>query len=491
MIKSKKSLQDAPKKEVRDIIRLFSPENTYKKQESVFNTHSKALIVETLVFLGDTQTNWSDYLKPACIQALIYRIQNLLPEECGVCKETYVVKKTDSRLLSCSICKQEVHHKCFQSILRNKDIMMEIYNTPGFHYLCVSCELSVIPQENCGLKKKKKKDLAKVSDIPKDNESQGGGMSERDRTSPIPTSGLSQNVNTIESFSHVRIEKQTQNVDRGHVNPEVIILTKNDKREEAAQSSHDHENGSENNNSCNQMNDNVKRSKEANNGSSRKSSKSTGNENVPKVCNHYRNNNCRHGIRGRGCAFSHPKRCSKLMKYGTKKNQGCNLGKNCPDFHPKMCPTSIAKLECLDHKCNLCHVKGTKRRREQNLNMSNQDTTSRKSSHPKASSLENLSPTGTRHRDDSTEPQCVETEETRQIQRTAEASISQRYFLDQINLLKKDFQEVVDQKIKSLFSSNPPLPQTMIQPYMVPPHQSMMFQLPLNHSQVPLLHRQF
>ena len=123
--------------------------------------------------------------------------------------------------------------------------------------------------------------------------------------------------------------------------------------------------------------------------------------------------------------------------------------------------------------------------------MSNQDTTSRKPSHAKASSLENLSPTGTRHPDDSTEPHCVETEETRQIQRTAEASISQRYFLDQINLLKKDFQEVVDQKIKSLFSSNPPLPQTMIQPYMVPPHQSMMFQLPLNHSQVPLLHRQF
>ena len=53
------------------------------------------------------------------------------------------------------------------------------------------------------------------------------------------------------------------------------------------------------------------------------------------ICNRYRNNNCEHGLKGNGCRFSHPKRCSKLMNHGTKAGKGCNLGRNCPHFHRK------------------------------------------------------------------------------------------------------------------------------------------------------------
>ena len=71
----------------------------------------------------------------------------------------------------------------------------------------------------------------------------------------------------------------------------------------------------------------------------------------------------KNGMKGNGCSFHHPKRCAKLMSYGTKTNKGCNLGNKCPDFHPKMCPMSISKSEFFDMDCTLCHVKGTRRKK--------------------------------------------------------------------------------------------------------------------------------
>ena len=65
---------------------------------------------------------------------------------------------------------------------------------------------------------------------------------------------------------------------------------------------------------------------------------------VPKkVCHHYKNSKCQFGMKGNGCKFDHPKRCRKLMNHGTKAGKGCNLGINCNEFHPKMCPMSITK----------------------------------------------------------------------------------------------------------------------------------------------------
>ena len=96
---------DAPSNEVRKVLRLYKSEHTYKKQTTTFNSFPKKDIVQALVFLGGEQTNWDRYLKPACIKALIYRIQGLLPEECGICKEMYTVEKSDVHFLSCSVCR--------------------------------------------------------------------------------------------------------------------------------------------------------------------------------------------------------------------------------------------------------------------------------------------------------------------------------------------------------------------------------------------------
>eukprot|EP00111_Clytia_hemisphaerica_P002173 TCONS_00006108-protein len=53
--------------------------------------------------------------------------------------------------------------------------------------------------------------------------------------------------------------------------------------------------------------------------------------------------------------------CRKFTQHGTNKQRGCNLGKRCKDFHPKMCFDSIRKGECLNKTCHFTHVKGTRR----------------------------------------------------------------------------------------------------------------------------------
>ena len=79
------------------------------------------------------------------------------------------------------------------------------------------------------------------------------------------------------------------------------------------------------------------------------------------MCN-FKRNQCKHGLKGTKCTFLHPERCTKLLQHGTKSPDGCSLGKKCEFLHPKMCPSSICKRVCFDPKCQLTHVKGTKRK---------------------------------------------------------------------------------------------------------------------------------
>ena len=138
-------------------------------------------------------------------------------------------------------------------------------------------------------------------------------------------------------------------------------------------------------------------------------------------------------MKGNGCQFLHPKRCTKLMKYGTKSDKGCNLGKKCADFHPKMCISSIAKGVCYDTKCNLCHVKGTRRKRNQEVNESHkQQSKSSCGSEKTVTTPSNENPENN-------------------ASATKEASV-QESFLDQLSLLKKEVQEAMDLKISSIFS---------------------------------------
>ena len=112
------------------------------------------------------------------------------------------------------------------------------------------------------------------------------------------------------------------------------------------------------------------------------------------------------------------------MNHGTRANKGCNLGSKCKDFHPKMCPMSISKSECIDQKCTLSHVKGTKRKLAQVKGIA---TVGKANSQSIKSSV---------------------------VTNTTDDDSSNQSFLDQVSLLKKELVEMMDCKMTALFQTN-------------------------------------
>ena len=136
---------------------------------------------------------------------------------------------------------------------------------------------------------------------------------------------------------------------------------------------------------------------------------------------------CRHGIKGTGCKFLHPKPCPKLMKHGTRANGGCAKGKNCTDFHPKM---SLTKGECFDPSCELKHVKGTCRKKD------NYSDTRNESKDGRNNSIGN----------NNDSQSSVNSAHISQSQKKE----TQLNFLEIIGLLKTEMMEVMDKKINSV-----------------------------------------
>ena len=100
-----------------------------------------------------------------------------------------------------------------------------------------------------------------------------------------------------------------------------------------------------------------------------------------KICSFYRKGNCKHGLRGNGCNYHHPPMCKKFINHGTRNPKGCNLGKNCENFHPKICSSSLTKSECFTHDCKFRHIKGTKRKKSQEPRKPNGNSDSKKENH--------------------------------------------------------------------------------------------------------------
>ena len=92
-----------------------------------------------------------------------------MPEECGVCKQTYVIKIDDARLLSCSICGHEVHHQCYKALLVKNNEGVSVVDSlkaiPGFHHLCSSCEDELVPDENFNANGTPDDDTTAVGDV--------------------------------------------------------------------------------------------------------------------------------------------------------------------------------------------------------------------------------------------------------------------------------------------------------------------------------------
>ena len=80
------------------------------------------------------------------------------------------------------------------------------------------------------------------------------------------------------------------------------------------------------------------------------------------LCKFYVYKKCKHGAKGNGCPFAHPKKCFKFCSDGTHKKRGCNKGKECTFFHPPLCRSALKNRVCDKQDCKFHHVKGTKLR---------------------------------------------------------------------------------------------------------------------------------
>lgn len=79
------------------------------------------------------------------------------------------------------------------------------------------------------------------------------------------------------------------------------------------------------------------------------------------ICRFYKSRNCRHGISGRGCQYTHPRPCAKFMQHGLDRRLGCKRGRYCKDYHPTICRGSLFRGLCENRDCKYTHLWGTRR----------------------------------------------------------------------------------------------------------------------------------
>ena len=298
---------EAPSPEVKSCLKAYEFGKNVRQLKSAFNVFNKPVLESTLNYLNVPGQN--EYLKAANVDNVICRIQNLLPDTCGMCNKEYCVKNNDCMLLSCAFCGQEVHHECLQKFsissalengeslvkleeLSKNDVMAKInpFSLPALMYSCKACTDSRVPSSESGLKKKS----ARKNHM----------HSEKHSTVPPPDGSQMQMNGTTDV---ARDDSKT--VDDPGANK-----------------------------------------------------KSTRDE-IP-ICKFFLHKKCKFGIKGDECKYSHPPLCKKLLKYGHSK-KGCNKGKHCDEgIHPKMCHHSLNGRECPYESCRYYHVSGTKKVRK-------------------------------------------------------------------------------------------------------------------------------
>ena len=109
---------------------------------------------------------WPRPVQPACINTLICRIQNILPDQCNICKQIYCVKLEEVPLLECALCGQGSHNTCILDLFgvlpaEQTNIGPEEAKTKinpmgltGLNYRWRACENDIIPDKEAGLLKR-------------------------------------------------------------------------------------------------------------------------------------------------------------------------------------------------------------------------------------------------------------------------------------------------------------------------------------------------
>ena len=80
----------------------------------------------------------------------------------------------------------------------------------------------------------------------------------------------------------------------------------------------------------------------------------------PGICHFFMNKKCKHGPKGLGCKYEHPKICRYYAKLGENRGGGCKKGDKCKFAHPKLCWKATGGLKCDRKNCHFLHPYGFK-----------------------------------------------------------------------------------------------------------------------------------
>lgn len=291
--------------EIRNTIKLYTPEKTSRQLYTSYQHVNQPVLIKTLTYLNVLDRK--DHKKESNIEAVICRIQNLLPETCNFCLKSYAAKNTDKNFLSCFSCGQEAHLPCVLNKLGINDPdainseainrLINPFNIETMHYFCTSCNDAAFQKEDSGLKKSAKKKKQTVA------------------TPPPPDAHVSEHDNTNQD---VTVTEQNQVValsEGANGNNDNMELNPTDNSEEGTPKSFD------------------------------------------KLCHFFKNGSrCKHGMSGKKggkCKYLHPKVCQRILTYGK-----CNR-KDCDKYHPSMCYDSLNYGECHRNSCKYWHKKGS------------------------------------------------------------------------------------------------------------------------------------
>ena len=290
---------------IRDCIRAYDPSKpTEAIKKSLRKFHVETLF-STLEYLTPGQ-NLLKAKKEILLDSVITKIKNYFPDFCQICENKYQIKLAEKHFLSCQCCGQEVHKPCYFDLLAKMNLLDENGEPSQL--------LFKIPGI-CFLCGSCKSDVIS-NDIKPPEE--------------IFTSVNQFNEDENDNENNTEFQKQNISVHENENEHQLIPSPRNHPIQEKVNNI---------NNDANNL----------------------------KTCFNYIKGLCKHGIKGKNCAYNHPKACKKLLNHGTRRNVGCNEGKHCVFFHPKMCFNSLSKGECFHRQCKFVHVKGTRRERKLNV----------------------------------------------------------------------------------------------------------------------------
>ena len=440
---------------VRDCIRKYDPSLDMEIIESEMKSCTKTLVVETLDFLGCP--GMTDYYKEHCDNKLICRIQNFMPDNCGICKQRFCTKIDGPKpLLECAMCGQGCHNKCALDALdmtadeikglskEETEKLLNPFMKLSVIYMCHACQTLELPSIIEGLTE----DGARKRHMPHCSKSKSRkSRKSLEPPSPRRTVTFSAEVTSNDTTSHNTPNQALHNalntehtVDDHSVsgtaeNPVIIVEDLPGTVENPV----------------------VIRDDNAG------TIPSDPSEEPPKpVCRYYKRGTCKYGGSGRKdgiCPYRHPKYCRNFVMFGNRSPRGCKKGESCNAFHPKICRNSLNDGVCYNTLCKHRHLKNTQR--ELHIDVSDSNAIHNNQN------KHNIPPPDI----------CdVFVAPTRGFKQTMfkQNDMSEKpdhYFLDVLKQFKEEMIAAVDLKLKEIMKTDqyPPLP--VQQPVNQPGHQ--------------------